>query len=223
MRSHLVSAGLILFAASLAIAQSASDQKPATVAEAQVFIDRANAELLKLTTDASHAEWTAETDITDDTEATTALVNEQFTARNAGADRGEPSLGQGQAAARAAPPDPADAVEYTGRTQGAETPGRTDTTRCATDRHVRQGQVLPRYATGTAARAGRQVPGHRRDLGHHGQIARPGGADEALGGLARNRRSHAARDTHASSNCKTWARRNWAITIPASCGARATT
>ena len=38
--------------------------------------------MLKLTTDASHSEWTAETDITDDTEATSALINEQFTARS---------------------------------------------------------------------------------------------------------------------------------------------
>jgi peptidyl-dipeptidase A len=36
---------------------------------------------LKLSTNASRAEWTAETDITDDTEATTALINEQVTAR----------------------------------------------------------------------------------------------------------------------------------------------
>jgi len=51
-----------------------------TPAEAQAFVDRANALLLKANTDASHAEWTAETDITDDTEATSARLNEQATA-----------------------------------------------------------------------------------------------------------------------------------------------
>jgi peptidyl-dipeptidase A len=57
-------------------------QKTPTAAEAQAFIDRANAELLKLSTQAAHAEWTVETDITDDTEATGALINEQATARS---------------------------------------------------------------------------------------------------------------------------------------------
>ncbi len=65
-----------------AFAQTAADNKPPTAAEARAFVDRANAELLKLSIDASHAEWTAETNITDDTEATTALINEQFTARS---------------------------------------------------------------------------------------------------------------------------------------------
>jgi peptidyl-dipeptidase A len=63
------------------IGQNIADQNPPTAAEAKQFLDRANAELLKLTTAASHGEWTAETDITDDTEATTALLNEQGTAR----------------------------------------------------------------------------------------------------------------------------------------------
>jgi peptidyl-dipeptidase A len=82
MRSHMLSAILIVGAASpFTSAQSSDGKNPPTVAEAQAFIDRANAELLKLTTDASHAEWTAETDITDDTEATTALINEQATSR----------------------------------------------------------------------------------------------------------------------------------------------
>ena len=56
--------------------QNSANPKPPTVAEARAFIERANAELLKLTADASHAEWTAETDITDDTEDTDALINE---------------------------------------------------------------------------------------------------------------------------------------------------
>lgn len=61
--------------------QNALQQKPATPAEAAAFLDQANSELLKLETVASHAEWTTETYITDDTEATTAHINEQATAR----------------------------------------------------------------------------------------------------------------------------------------------
>jgi peptidyl-dipeptidase A len=82
MRIHALAAILLLAAAAPLIpAQNAVEPKPATAAEAQAFVDRANAELLKLTTDASHAEWTAETNITDDTEATSALLNEMSTAR----------------------------------------------------------------------------------------------------------------------------------------------
>jgi peptidyl-dipeptidase A len=82
MRAHVFFAALIIAAApSFTFAQGTDGQKAPTEAEAHAFIDRANAELLKLNTDASHAEWTAETDITDDTESTTALINEQATAR----------------------------------------------------------------------------------------------------------------------------------------------
>jgi len=57
-------------------------QQPApTVAEAQAFVDRANAELLDLTTIGSHAEWMVETDINQDTEAEGATINAQLTAR----------------------------------------------------------------------------------------------------------------------------------------------
>ncbi|HKF48688.1 MAG TPA: M2 family metallopeptidase [Terracidiphilus sp.] len=62
-------------------AQEPASNKAPTVEDARAFLDRANAELLKLTAAASHAEWTAETDITEDTETTTALLNEQATAR----------------------------------------------------------------------------------------------------------------------------------------------
>jgi peptidyl-dipeptidase A len=65
-------------------ATSAQDKPTAaapSAAEAQAFLDRANADLLKLNIAANHAEWTAETDINEDTEFTTALLNEQATAR----------------------------------------------------------------------------------------------------------------------------------------------
>ncbi len=55
-------------------------QNPPTVADAKAFLDRANAELLKVGVDAGHAEWTAETNITEDTEATAARMNEVATA-----------------------------------------------------------------------------------------------------------------------------------------------
>ena len=61
-------------------AQTPSSATP-TVADARTFLDNANAELLKLVTEASHAEWTAETDITDDTEDTAARLNEEATGR----------------------------------------------------------------------------------------------------------------------------------------------
>jgi hypothetical protein len=47
-------------------------QNPPTVADAKAFVDRANADLLKVGVDASHAEWTAETNITEDTQMTSA-------------------------------------------------------------------------------------------------------------------------------------------------------
>jgi peptidyl-dipeptidase A len=63
-----------------ASAQGPATSSTATAWEAQAFVDRANTELLKVNTDAGHADWTAETDITDDTEATSARLNEQSTA-----------------------------------------------------------------------------------------------------------------------------------------------
>lgn len=68
-----------LLAGSLAFAAHAQTAAP-TVADAQAFIDRANAELLELNINASHGEWVVETHITDDTEQLSALVNEQATA-----------------------------------------------------------------------------------------------------------------------------------------------
>src|SRR6516165_8041720 len=52
-----------------------------TVDDARKFLDAASADLLKLGVAASHAQWTAETDITDDTQATSARLNEEATAR----------------------------------------------------------------------------------------------------------------------------------------------
>ena len=69
----------VLLAATLS---AASAQTPVTggaptVADAKAFLDRANADLLKAAVDGSHAEWLAETYINEDSEATTALLNEQ--------------------------------------------------------------------------------------------------------------------------------------------------
>lgn len=81
MRFRLFLALLLSAAAPCGIAQSPAGPNTPTVAEARAFLDRANAELLKLAADASHAEWLAETDINEDSEATTALLNQQATAR----------------------------------------------------------------------------------------------------------------------------------------------
>src|ERR1700739_4965256 len=81
MRAYLLSAFLVATALISGVAQNSTDQKP-TVAEAQAFVDRANAEVLKLSTDTAHADWIAVTYITDDTESTDALINEQFTAHS---------------------------------------------------------------------------------------------------------------------------------------------
>jgi len=59
------------------VAAVSQTPKPLTVAEAKVFLDRANAQLLKAAVDGSHAEWLAETYINEDSEATSALLNEQ--------------------------------------------------------------------------------------------------------------------------------------------------
>ena len=69
--------GLTLSASGQDPAAATPASEPQTVAGAQLFLDRANAALLEQTTAASHAEWTAETYITDDTEATTARLNGQ--------------------------------------------------------------------------------------------------------------------------------------------------
>ena len=80
MRVSVIPAFLFIsVACSSVFAQSGTN--PPTADEAKAFVDRANAELFKLSADASRAEWTAETHITDDTESTTALINEQATAR----------------------------------------------------------------------------------------------------------------------------------------------
>jgi hypothetical protein len=47
--------------------------------EAQAFVDRANAQLLKVNTGSSRADWRAEKDVTDDTIATSARLNEKTT------------------------------------------------------------------------------------------------------------------------------------------------
>jgi peptidyl-dipeptidase A len=78
IRKHNLAAIALLCIASATMAQSA--QQP-TVDDARKFLDAASADLLKLGVAASHAQWTAETDITEDTQATSARLNEEATAR----------------------------------------------------------------------------------------------------------------------------------------------
>ena len=82
MRSIVISNSLFFAVALSSIsAQPAEHSKAPSPAEARVFIERVNSESLKSAWDASRAGWSAETYITDDTEATTALINEQVTAQ----------------------------------------------------------------------------------------------------------------------------------------------
>ncbi|MFZ1011753.1 MAG: M2 family metallopeptidase, partial [Terracidiphilus sp.] len=78
MRNPLLRA---LFCAILVspLASAQSPSHPPTVADAQAFIDRANAELLKSNTDDDRAQWLADTHITDDTEALVALHDAETT------------------------------------------------------------------------------------------------------------------------------------------------
>jgi peptidyl-dipeptidase A len=82
MRIRVFAALLALAVAPICCLTQQTVPTPApTVAEAQAFLDRANGELLKLSVDANRAQWTVETNITDDTEATSALINEIANAR----------------------------------------------------------------------------------------------------------------------------------------------
>ena len=78
--------GLLLLAASsvfglLSSAQEAQPSGKPTVVEAQAFLERTNAEILLLSTRAAHADWVADTHITEDTELLGALVNQQSQSR----------------------------------------------------------------------------------------------------------------------------------------------
>ena len=61
-------------------APSGAHARQPSVAEAQAFVDRANASLLQMRTASSHAEWLAETDINEDSEATGARLSGQAAA-----------------------------------------------------------------------------------------------------------------------------------------------
>lgn len=80
MRIPVALATFLLLAVLSAAAQQSTEKNPPTAPDAQAFVDRANAELLKAQTDVAHADWTAQTDINDDTEVTDALINQQANA-----------------------------------------------------------------------------------------------------------------------------------------------
>lgn len=81
MRSFSLAIALLATTCSPFFAQNNGGTNPPTVDEAKAFVDRANGELLKLSADGSRADWTAETDITDDTESTSAVMNQRLVAR----------------------------------------------------------------------------------------------------------------------------------------------
>src|SRR5260370_38150308 len=72
---------ILLAAVLFPLIASAQTSKPAgapTVAEAQAFMDRAEADLLALANEAAQAGWVQATYITDDTEALSAKANERL-------------------------------------------------------------------------------------------------------------------------------------------------
>jgi peptidyl-dipeptidase A len=74
----------VLFLAAVsfvAVPAFAQVQQQPSVADAKAFLDRTNAELLDLMTRGAHADWVAETYITEDTEAVDASVSAQVQAR----------------------------------------------------------------------------------------------------------------------------------------------
>jgi peptidyl-dipeptidase A len=77
MQLTRIALALSLFAASAAFAQST----PPTVADAQAFMDHAEADLLDVANEAQRAAWLQETDITDDTEAISAKAGERAALR----------------------------------------------------------------------------------------------------------------------------------------------
>lgn len=81
MRSFSLAIALLATTCSPFFAQNNGGTNPPTVDEAKAFVDRANGELLKLSAEGSRADWTAETDITDDTESTSAVMNQRLVAR----------------------------------------------------------------------------------------------------------------------------------------------
>src|SRR3954463_3917235 len=68
------------FAQAGPVSASTPASKP-TVAEAQAFMDKVEADLLDLVNQAGRAQWVQETDITDDSEAISAKANERFALR----------------------------------------------------------------------------------------------------------------------------------------------
>jgi peptidyl-dipeptidase A len=76
-RPTIVSLGIVTAALALAQTKAAAP----TVASARAFMDRTEAELLKLSTLGQRAEWVDETYITDDTDLLTAAENDRLIAR----------------------------------------------------------------------------------------------------------------------------------------------
>jgi len=74
----ILPAALFLFAVAVVLESEAAN--PPTLAEAEDFMNRAEARLAVLSFEANQANWVHENFITEDTEALAALVNDQFTA-----------------------------------------------------------------------------------------------------------------------------------------------
>jgi peptidyl-dipeptidase A len=74
----ILPAAVVLFAVAVVLESQAAH--PPTLAEAEAFMNKAEARLAALSVEANRANWVHENFITDDTEALAAAVNDQFTA-----------------------------------------------------------------------------------------------------------------------------------------------
>jgi len=74
----ILPAAVFLFAVAVVLESQAAN--PPTLAEAEAFMNKAEARLAALSVEANRANWVHENFITDDTEALAAAVNDQFTA-----------------------------------------------------------------------------------------------------------------------------------------------
>ena len=176
-----------------------------TPADAQKFVDTVNAELKRLWTRSSTAEWIKSTYITDDTERNAAAVErrgdgvpdqrDQGVARASTASRLDPDTGAH------APPAARSLSSLPAPSDAAEARASSPTHRREARGHVRQGQVLRQGRQGGSAAT------CRSSRGRHGEEPQLRRAARRVDGLARHRAADARRCTSATSSSATRARR----------------
>ena len=170
--------------------------------DAKTFLDTVNQTMLKLGIEASQAGWVQQNFITDDTEALGARTQPAVHRHHRPRREGDAALRQARAARRPAPAaERAEDVARDGHALRSEGGRRADDHHGAAERHLRQGQVVPRRG-----RPG-HLPEHRR---HHegdgGGRAIPSGCSRSGKAGTRSPR-RCGRITRDSSSCRTRARR----------------